>query len=134
MVTDMGTPGARPARIVVTATAAAAITVTALGGSVAMAAPDAARLPCGATMTNAHPADYTTTDVRVRTAARAHVTTVAHYKTTKTTHHAAAGSKGNATVPYYISGATPGYKVTVSISVVKGSRTGRCSTSFTPHR
>lgn len=85
-------------------------------------------------MSKAHPADYTTTDVRVDTAAAAHVTTVAHYKTTKTTHHRTAGSKGNATVSYYISGATPGYKVTVSVSVVKGNRTGSCSTSFTPHR
>ena len=85
-------------------------------------------------MSNAHPADYTTTDVRVHTAAHARVTTVAHYRTTKTTHHRTAGSKGNATVPYYISGATPGYRVNVSVSVVKGSKTGTCSTSFTPHR
>lgn len=105
-----------------------------LSGSVAIAAPAATRLPCRATMSNAHPADYTTTDVRVHTAARSHVTTVAHYKTTKTRHHRTAGSKGNATVPYYISGATPGYKVTVSVSVAKGNRTGSCSTSFTPHR
>jgi len=130
----IGMLGARPAHIVVTATAAAAITATALSGSVAVAAPDAARLPCSAAMSNAHPADYTTTDVRVHTAAHAHVTTVAHYKTTNTTHHRTAGSKGNATVPYYISGATPGYKVKVSVSVVKGNRTGSCSTSFTPHQ
>lgn len=133
-VTGMGTFQARSARIVVTATSVAAITVMMLSGSVAIAAPDAVRLPCRATMSNAHPADYTTTDVRVHTASRAHVTTVAHYKTTKTRHHRTAGSKGNATVPYYISGATPGYKVTVSVSVAKGNRTGSCSTSFTPHR
>ena len=52
----------------------------------------------------------------------------------RTKHHASAGRKGNATIAYYTSGATPGYKVTVSVSVVKGSRTGHCSTSFTPHR
>jgi len=85
-------------------------------------------------MSNARPADYTTTDVRVHTAAHARVTTVAHYRTIKTTHHRTAGAKGNATVAYYISGATPGYRVKVSVSVVKGSRTGTCSTSFTPHR
>ena len=45
--------------------------------------------------------------------------TVAHYKTTNTTHHRTAGSKENAAVPYYISGATPGYKVKVRVSVVK---------------
>ena len=51
--------------------------------------------------------------------------TVAHYKTTNTTHHRTAGSKENAAVPYYISGATPGYKVKVRVSVVKGNRTGQ---------
>src|SRR5580704_17729460 len=104
MITGMGTLRTRSARIAVTATSVAAITAMSLSGSVAIAAPAAARLPCRATMSNAHPADYTTTDVRVHTAARAHVTTVAHYKTT------------------------------VSVSVAKGNRTGSCSTSFTPHR
>jgi hypothetical protein len=33
-----------------------------------------------------------------------------------------------------VASAAPGYRVTVSVSVVKGSRTGSCSTSFTPHR
>jgi hypothetical protein len=125
---------ARPARIVVTAGAVAAFTATGLSSGVAVAASQTARIPCKATMSNAHPADYTTTDVRVHTAAYARVTTVAHYRTTKTTHHRTAGAKGNAPVPYYISGATPGYRVKVSVSVVKGSRTGTCSTSFTPHR
>jgi hypothetical protein len=134
MITGMGTLRTRYRRVAVTCTSAAAITALFLSGSAAIAAPAAARLPCRATMSNAHPADYTTTDVRVHTAARAHVTTVAHYKTTNTRHHRTAGSKGNATVPYYISGATPGYKVTVSVSVAKGNRTGSCSTSFTPHR
>jgi hypothetical protein len=133
MVTGMRTLGMRSG-LVGTAVALGAITAAAPGGSVAVAAADAARLPCSAAMSNARPADYTTTDVRVHTAAHAHVTTVAHYRTTSTTHHRTAGSKGNATVPYYISGATPGYKVKVSVSVVKGSRTGSCSTSFTPHR
>jgi hypothetical protein len=133
MVTGMRTLEARPARIIVTAIATAAITATALSGSVAVAAPDAARLPCSASMSNAHPADYTTTDVRVHTAAHAHVTTVAHYKTTNTKHHRTAGSKGNATVPYYISGATPGYRVRVTVRVTRGRRSGSCSTSFTPH-
>jgi hypothetical protein len=36
-------------------------------------------------------------------------------------------------IRYNIKGATPGYKVKVSVSVKKGSRTGSCSTSFTPH-
>ena len=70
----------------------------------------------------------------MHTAARARVTTVAHYRTTNAKHHGTTGGKGNATISYYISGATPGYTVKVSVSVVKGSRSGSCSTSFTPHR
>jgi len=124
---------AQPGRILAAATAAGTITL-ALTSGVAVAAPRAKPLPCQASVSHAHPADYTTTDVRVHTADFARVTTVAHYRTTATKHHAKAGRKGNATIPYYISGATPGYTVKVSVSVVKGTRTGSCSTSFTPHR
>jgi hypothetical protein len=133
MVTGMRTLGMRSGFVGI-AVVLGAITAAVPGGSVAVAAAHGARLSCTAAMSNAHPADYTTTDVRVHTAAHAHVTTVAHYRTTNTKHHRTAGSKGNATVPYYISGATPGYRIKVSVSVVKGSRTGSCSTSFTPHR
>jgi len=114
-------------------TAAAAPAQAMLTASVT-AAPQATSLPCSASMSNSHPHDYTTTNVLVHTAARAHVTTVAHYKTTNTTHRTVAGSRGNAKIPYYISRATPGYKVKVSVSVSSGSRTGSCSTSFTPQR
>jgi hypothetical protein len=38
-------------------------------------------LSCTASMSNSHPADYTTTVVRVRTAVSVEVFTVAHYKT-----------------------------------------------------
>jgi len=122
-----------PGRILLGATMAGAIGATALTGGVAMAAP-ARPLPCSASMSNAHPADYTYTDVRVHTGDFAAVTTVAHYRTTNTTHHGTAGRKGNVSISYYISGATPGYTVQVSVSVREGSRTGSCSTSFTPHR
>jgi hypothetical protein len=37
-------------------------------------------------------------------------------------------------VGYYISGATPGYRVKVTVNVSKSGRSGSCSTSFTPHR
>jgi len=120
--------------MLVTASALGAITATALTGGVAMAASQVKPLPCSASMSNSHPADYTTTDVRVHTTAGARVTTVAHYRTTSTKHHGTAGGKGNAVISYYISGATPGYRVKVSVSVTRGSRTGSCSTSFTPHR
>ena len=52
---------------------------------------------------------------------------------TNTTHHGTAGRKGNVSIAYHISDATPGFKVKVSVTVKKGSRTGSCSTSFTPH-
>lgn len=97
-----------------------------------MAAP-AAPLPCSASMSNSHPADFTTTDVQVHTANFANVTTVAHYRTTNTTHRGIAGRKGNLSISYRISKATPGFKVKVSVTVVKGSQHGSCSTSFTPH-
>ncbi len=121
-----------PGRILIGATAAGAIGATALTGGVAMAAP-ASPLPCSASMSNSHPKDYTTTQVRVHTGTFAAVTTVAHYRTTNTTHRGTAGRRGNLSVGYYISGATPGYPVKVSVTVRKGSRSGSCSTSFTPH-
>ena len=85
-------------------------------------------------MSNAHPADYTTTDVLVTTAGHSGVTTIAHYRTVNREHHRTANAKGKAKVPYYISGATPGFKVVVDVDVSKGSRKGSCKTSFTPHR
>jgi hypothetical protein len=85
-------------------------------------------------MSNNHPRDYTTTDVRVRTAGHASVTTIAHYKTTSHKKTGTAGSRGNASIGYYISGATPGYRVVVSVHVARDGRSGNCSTWFTPHR
>ena len=89
-------------------------------------------LPCHASMSNYHPEDYTTVTVRVRTAPFAHVTTVAHYRTENTTKHRQANSLGRAHIPYYISGATPGFRVVVNVTVRKGTRKGSCRTSFTP--
>jgi hypothetical protein len=91
-------------------------------------------LTCAASMSNAHPKDYTTTVVDVTTAGRARVTTVAHYKTTSTTHQAIATGSGRATIPYRISSATPGRPVPVNVTVALGARTGGCSTGFTPQR
>jgi hypothetical protein len=113
--------------------AAASVAAVAL-----LCAPGVARaavpLKCTASMSNAHPADYSTTDVYVNTAAEAHIKTVAHYKTSTTTHRAVASAQGRASVPYKISGATPGRRVPVDVTVSLGTRTGSCSTSFTPHR
>ena len=121
----------------VAASAAIAVLVAtgpAWAASAATATPASAPLPCHASMSNYHPKDYTSTYVHVHTTAYAAVTTVAHYKTVNRKHTGKAGAKGNATIRYYISGATPGYRVVVSVRVVKGSRSGSCSTWFTPHR
>jgi hypothetical protein len=107
---------------------------TAVTAAAAAAAPASAPLPCQASMSNSHPRDYTTTDVRVHTAGSASVTTIAHYKTTNHTKTGTAGVRGNATIGYYISGATPGYRVVVSVRVVHDHRSGSCSTSFIPQR
>jgi hypothetical protein len=112
--------------------AAAAIAFLAVAPASATPA-NSKRLPCHASMSNAHPADYTTTKVLVRTGDNARVVTVAHYKTTNHKKVRHANGRGRATVPYYISGATPGYRVRVTVKVTRGDRSGNCSTSFTPH-
>jgi hypothetical protein len=124
-----GTLVAVPLAVAALLTAGGAATASA-----AVAAPASAALPCQASMSNDHPADYTTTDVRVHTAGFAGVTTVAHYKTTSHKKTGTAGSRGNASIGYYISGATPGYRVVVSVHVAHDGRSGNCSTWFTPHR
>ena len=90
-------------------------------------------LPCHATMSASHPADFTTTTVRVKTVAEARVTTVAHYRTVNRTHHGRANRHGRAAIPYRISGATPGFRVVVDVTVRWPHRSGNCKTSFTPH-
>jgi hypothetical protein len=124
-------------RSLVAAPLALAALLTA-GGAVtaatAAAAPAGPPLPCQASMSNSHPRDYTTTDVRVHTTSHASVTTVAHYRTTNHKKTGTAGVRGTATIDYYISGATPGYRVVVSVRVVYGDRSGSCSTWFIPHR
>jgi hypothetical protein len=113
---------------------AALIALTLAGAAPASASPARPRpLPCHASMSNRHPADYTTVYVRVRTASLARVVTVAHYKTTNHRKSREANGAGRARVPYYISGATPGYTVNVSVRVSRNGRSGSCSTSFTPH-
>ena len=109
----------------------AALAITALAPAVPASA--ATPLPCHASMTNSRPADYTTTQVRVQTAGDGKVTTVAHYRTTNHSKTVRAGASGQVAIPYYISGATPGFKVVVTVATFLGSRVGHCSTSFIPH-
>jgi hypothetical protein len=95
-------------------------------------APSAQALSCRASVSSSSPADYTTVDIDVHTTGGAAVTAVAHYKTADRQKTAVADGAGQATVSYYISGATPGYTVTVDITVSASSQTATCSTSFTP--
>ena len=113
--------------------AAAALVPAGLAVTQGVAQASPAALACHASMSNSHPAQYTTTDVKVKTAAHAYVTTIAYYKTVNRKYHRHASASGKATIPYYISGATPGYKVTVKVWVSRPGRKGHCSTSFTPH-
>jgi hypothetical protein len=98
--------------------------------------------PCHASVSNGSPVDYTSVIVYVNTSAgpSTRITTAAHYKTVTTTHtfgdpKAPKGQRqADARTSYYISGAKPGYKVAVDVTVRIGSRSGSCSTSFVPKR
>jgi hypothetical protein len=114
--------------------AAAAISLAVAGPALAGPATTAALKACTASVSNSHPADYTTTDVKVRTAASVEVFTVAHYKTVNRAYYRVASSGGRATITYHVSGAAPGYRVVVDVTVVRGHQANSCSTSFTPKR
>lgn len=124
-------------RILQRATAVLAAAVI-LAGSQLLAptsAEAASKLTCRASVSPSKPRQYTTVVVTVKTGqAKASVRTVAHYKTTKTAHSAKSNSKGKATISYYISGATVGRSVKVTVTVKKNGKTRTCSTSFRPRR
>lgn len=101
---------------------------------VASAHAETSALTCRASMSDSTPKQYSNVYVRVRTAAYAKVRTVARYKTTNTVKRGTANSAGRANIRYYISGATPGYRVRVNVTVTKNGRTSTCTTSFVPHR
>jgi len=120
--------------LVAPAAAGAMFTAAPATGAVATTAAPAAALRCHASMSNSRPRDYTAIYVDVGTVRYAGVTTVAHYRTVNRKHTGKANAEGNAKIGYYISGATPGHRVNVSVTVTSGSSRGTCSTSFTPHR
>ena len=108
-----------------------------LAGPVVLDAPpaEAATKKCAVKMSNSKPRQYSNTWVNVsKVGSKAKVTTKAHYKTTTTTKKATASTKGKASLKYYISGATPGKSVKVSVVAKKGKTTWKCSTSFKPKR
>ena len=87
-------------------------------------------LTCVASVSNAHPSQYSTVYVYVKVGRPGiAVHTVAHYKSTDTAHDATTGTSGTATIAYRISRATSGYTVTVDVTVSGGPS---CQTSFTP--
>jgi competence protein ComEC len=89
-------------------------------------------LTCNASVSNPTPADYSTVEVIVHTGVPgASVTATAHYKTTDTTHNSSVGGDGVADIPFRISRATPGYTVTVDVTVAAGGASRDCSTGFT---
>ena len=122
------------AALVAPAAAGAIFMASPATAAVATTAAPAAALRCHASMSNSRPKDYTTIYVNVGTVRYAGVTTIAHYKTVHRKHTGKANAGGNATISCYISGATPGYRVNVSVTVTSGSSRGTCSTSFIPHR
>ncbi len=103
-----------------------------VGPGQAVARPGANALACRASVSNAHPHDYSTVVVSVSTVANARASTAAHYKTTTHVESAKANRAGQASTSYDISDATTGYRVIVSVSGRNGSRTGSCQTSYTP--
>src|SRR5258708_3331826 len=115
--------------IAITGLAALAVANTLITPAAADAAPNSKPLPCHASMSNAHPADYTTTTVNVKSLANVRITTVAHYRPVNRVHHGRASRQGKAGIPYYISGASPGFRVKVDVTVKWPHRTGTCQTS-----
>ena len=106
-----------------------------LAGPIAVdAAPaEAATKKCSAKMSISKPRQYSYTNVNVsKVGSKAKVETLAHYKTTKTKKKATASKKGKASLKYYISGATPGKKVSVTVTAKKGKTVWKCSSSFKP--
>jgi hypothetical protein len=95
---------------------------------------NAGQLTCAAGVSDAHPAQYSDVDVNVATSAGAHVSATAHYKSTDTTKATTANAAGSAQLTFYISRATIGYTVVITVTATLGSATASCSTAFTPRQ
>ena len=123
----------KPLHALATAVATAALAASPL--LMPAQAQAAGGLKCRASVSDATPSQYSNVYVKVNTGrAKASVRTVAHYSTTNTAKNRRSNSNGRASITYYISGARPGYRVKVDVTVKKSGHTKTCSTSFTPHR
>ena len=93
-----------------------------------------APLTCTASVSNPRPQQYTTEYVYVATRGNraAQVTTTAYYRTTRPVRYTTDPRPG--VVSYWISDATPGYRVLVQAVVRSGRQSASCTTAFTPQR
>jgi hypothetical protein len=107
------------------------LTLFAVPTGTASAAP-ALPLPCHAWMTNPHPFVFSYVGVHVQTTPFAQVTGVEHDIVLRK-HIGQAGPLGGVTL-WFSTGATPGFRVFVTIATHRGGRWGFCLTSFVAHR
>jgi uncharacterized membrane protein YidH (DUF202 family) len=114
------------------ATVAAGVAVATLAPTAVATAATAPTRGCVASVSNPRPVQNSTVVVTVRgVAGGAAVTSVAHFKSTNTTHRFGAAANGTGSTAYPISRATHGYRVVVSVTAAKGSARWSCSTAFT---
>jgi hypothetical protein len=92
------------------------------------------RLSCSASVSNAHPPQYSVVTVYVATSAGAAVSVTAHYLSKDTTQSGQADSSGTTAVSFYISRATVGYTVAVSVVASLAGSSASCRTAFTPQQ
>jgi hypothetical protein len=116
-----------------TALTLGAVAITVPAASAAVKPPVIPRpLTCAVAVSNQHPFDNSIVDVDVHTTAGARVTVENEYKTTHTTKVTSADHTGLAVIPFAISDATPGYRVTVKAAVSLPGYAGSCTDWFIP--
>ena len=91
-----------------------------------------AALTCRAAANPTSPAQHAVVDIVVGTAPGADVSAIFHFKATTPTQNSHADKTGRADIMRNIGGATVGFRVPVTITVVLGPTHATCSTTFTP--
>jgi hypothetical protein len=89
-------------------------------------------LPCTASVSKTRPFDDTYVGVHVHTVPGADIEAVARYRTVAREKTGHANANGRRTFRYWISDATPGYRVNVDVQVFLAGRKGSCAAWFTP--
>ncbi|MBZ4666660.1 MAG: hypothetical protein JG770_1913 [Mahella sp.] len=85
-----------------------------------------------ATVSNKAPKQNSTIYLTETGPAKAKVTAVCSYKTTKTTYHGTIASNGEAVVPIKIGRAVRNYKVVVNVTVLYNGKSYKAQTYFIP--